>query len=108
MNLEKLVFITCHHDFVESAPFSVIAAESRQLLLMNHWNVLEKLFVFYVCNLQVNYAATKSTGKTTGSLLWGRTKNRKANRDTIVVEAVDVTQIFFATECAQLVVDVIA
>ena len=38
----------------------------------------------------------------------GRAKNRKANLDTIVVEAVDVTQIFFATECAQLVVDVIA
>ena len=41
---------------------------SRQLPLLNHWNVLEKLFVFYVDNLQVNYAATKS-GKTTGSLL---------------------------------------
>ena len=38
----------------------------------------------------------------------GGAKNRKANRDTIVVDAVDVTQIFFETECAQLVVDVIA
>ena len=76
--------------------------------LLNHWNVLEKLFVFYVYSLQVNYAATKSMGKTTGSLLWEELKNRKANRDTIVVEAVDVTQMFFATECAQLVVDVVA
>ena len=54
MNLEKLVFITCHHDFVESTACSVISIESRQLLLLNHWNVLEKLFVFYVCHLQVN------------------------------------------------------
>ena len=98
MNLEKLVFITCHHDFVKSTPCNVISTESCHLLLLNHWNVLEKLFVFYVYNLQVNYAATKSTGKTTGSLLWKELRTERQTETTIVAEAVDVTQIIFTTE----------
>ena len=69
-------------------------------------------FVLYFIKLSAGKGSSelccnKIHQKDNKQFIMGRAKNRKANRDTIVVEAVDVRQIFFATERAQLVVDAV-
>ena len=71
MSWKKLIFIFSISTFSKVRPVTSYPLSLGSCMpLLNHRNVLYKLFVFYVYNLQVNYVASKSTEKTTDSLLW--------------------------------------